>query len=98
MKLAPGLIAAVLILAGVTARRGVQLSEQVTVTWGRIASRNLLGPRYDIAVADASGVTDDDRTALLALRDGRVLRLSPWLEGRFWLARELRARLEGRRA
>jgi len=26
------------------------------------------------------------------VRGGRVLELSPWLEGRFWLARELRAR------
>lgn len=86
---------AFLVLAGVTARRALQLSEQVMVTWTRITSRNLLGPRYDIAISDIVGVSEDRRTALLALRDGRVLALSPWLDGRFWLARELRARLGG---
>ena len=79
-------------LAGVAARRAVQLSERVTVTWDRIASRNILGPRYTLALKDVTGVTEDDRTALIAFRGGRVLELSPWLEGRFWLARELRAR------
>ena len=76
----------------VAARRAVQLSERVTVTWDRIASRNILGPRYTLALKDVTGVTEDDRTALIAFRGGRVLELSPWLEGRFWLARELRAR------
>lgn len=80
-------------LAAVAARRAVQLSEKVTVTWERLVSRNLLGERYSMALKDATGVTEDDRTALIAFRGGRVLELSPWLEGRFWLARELRSRL-----
>lgn len=80
-------------LAGVAARRAVQLSEKVTVTWERIVSRNLLGPRYAMPLKDVTGVTEDDRTALIAFRGGRVLELSPWLEGRFWLARELKMRL-----
>lgn len=84
---------AALVLGGVAARRTVQLSERVTVTWRRLVSRNLLGERYAIPLDEVTGVTEDDRTALIALRDGRVLELSPWLEGRFWLARQLKARL-----
>ena len=80
-------------LVGVAARRAVQLSERVTVTWERIASRNILGERYAMPLKDVTGVTEDDRTALIAFRGGRVLELSPWLEGRFWLARELRQRV-----
>lgn len=87
-----------LALAGVTGRRLVQLSERVTVTWDRITSRNLLGERYAVKIADVTGVSEDERTTLVAFRDGRVLEISPWLDGRFWLARELRARLEGRGA
>jgi hypothetical protein len=82
-----------LALAAVAARRAVQLSERVTVTWERIASRNILGERYDLPLSEVTGVTEDERTALIAFKGGRVLELSPWLEGRFWLARELRARL-----
>ena len=82
-----------LILAGVAGRRAVQLSEKVEVTWERITSRNLLGKRYSMPLREVTGVTEDDRTALIAFRGGRVLELSPWLEGRFWLARELKARL-----
>lgn len=84
---------AALLLGGVAARRAVQLSEKVTVTWDRIVSRNLLGERYSLPVSEVTGVTQDDRTALIAFGDGRVLELSPWLEGRFWLARQLEARV-----
>jgi hypothetical protein len=80
-------------LAAVAARRAVQLSERVTVTWERITSRNILGERYSLPLSEVTGVSTDDRTALLAFRDGRVLELSPWLEGRFWLARQLAHRL-----
>lgn len=82
-----------LVLAGVTGRRLVQLSEQVKVTWNRIESRTLLGPRYALDLTELTGVTEDDRTVLLAFRDGRAVELSPWLDGRFWLGRQLRARL-----
>ena len=88
-----GLFAA---LAALCIRRAVQLSERVTVTWERMISRNLLGVRYDIPLDEVTGVTETDRAVMIALRDGRVLEPSPWLEGRFWLARELKARLEGR--
>lgn len=81
-------------LGGLAARRAVQLSEKVTVTWDRLISRTLLGPNYDVSLSEATGVTETDRTALIAFQDGRVLELSPWLEGRFWLARELRRRFE----
>lgn len=87
-----------LALAGIACRRAVQLSEKVTVTWDRLISRNLLGPNYDVSLKEATGVTETDRTALIAFEDGRVLELSPWLEGRFWLARELRKRFEGEAA
>ncbi|MGM0584164.1 MAG: hypothetical protein ACQEUZ_05900 [Pseudomonadota bacterium] len=86
-----------LALAAVVARRAVQLSERVTVTWERITSRNLFGRRYSLPLDEVTGVDADERTAILAFRDGRVLELSPWLEGRFWLAREMRKRLEDRR-
>lgn len=83
-----------LALAGVAARRAVQLSERVTVTWDRIHSRNLLGERYDLPLDDVTGVTETDRTAMLVFTGGRVLELSPWLDGRFWLAREMKRRLD----
>ncbi len=83
-------------LAAVCARRAVQLSERVTVTWDRIASRTLLGEKYSLPLDDVTAVTETDRTALVAFEDGRVLELPPWLEGRFWLARELKARQERR--
>lgn len=82
-----------LVLAAVAGRRAVQLSERVTVTWDRITSRNILGDRYSLPLSEATGVNESDRTVRIAFRDGKVLELSPWLEGRFWLARELRARL-----
>lgn len=84
-------------LAIVVARRAVQLSERVTVTWERITSRNLLGRRYSLPLDEVTGVDADERTAILAFRDGRVLELSPWLEGRFWLAREMQKRLKDSR-
>ncbi|MEM6441451.1 MAG: hypothetical protein AAF763_17360 [Pseudomonadota bacterium] len=87
-----------LALSGVAARRAIQLSEKVTVTWDRLISRTLLGPNYDVSLREATGVTETDRTALIAFQDGRVLELSPWLDGRFWLARELRKRFEGEAA
>lgn len=83
-------------VGAVAGRRAVQLSEKVTVSWERIQSRNLMGERYSLKLADATGVSEDDRTARIAFRGGRVLELSPWLEGRFWLARELKARLAPR--
>lgn len=79
-------------LAAVTARRAVQLSEKVEVTWSRLTSRNLLGERYSVSLEEATGVSETDRTAMIAFKDGRVLELSPWLDGRFWLARELKRR------
>ncbi|MEC9432903.1 MAG: hypothetical protein VYD87_08340 [Pseudomonadota bacterium] len=85
-----------LVVGAVAGRRAVQLSEKVTVSWERIVSRNLLGERYAMNLAEATGVSEDDRTARIAFRGGRVLELSPWLEGRFWLARELKKRLAAR--
>ncbi|MEO1688500.1 MAG: hypothetical protein AAFU61_11405, partial [Pseudomonadota bacterium] len=82
-------------LAAVAARRAVQLSERVEVTWTRLTSRTVLGERYSLSLDDATGVTETDRTARIAFADGRILELSPWLEGRFWLARELKRRFDG---
>lgn len=87
-------VAVLAVMAGVAIWRYVQLTERVVVTWDRITSSNILGQRYDLPLADVTAVDETDRTALLAFSDGRVLELSPWLEGRFWLARELRARLD----
>ncbi len=81
-------------MAAVALWRYVQLSERVAVTWDRITSSNMLGVRYDLPLSEVTAVDENDRTALIAFADGRVLELSPWLEGRFWLARELRARME----
>ena len=85
-----------LTLLGASAWRFVQLTERVVVTYDRIASSNILGTLYDLPLSDLTAVSETDRTALIAFADGRVLELSPWLEGRFWLARELRARMEAR--
>ena len=82
-----------LAVGAVAGRRAVQLSERVTVSWERIVSRNLLGQRYSLKLSEATGVSMDERTARIAFRGGRVLELSPWLEGRFWLGREINARL-----
>ena len=90
-------VAVLAVMAATALWRFVQLTEEVTVTFDRISSSNIFGPRYDLPLSEATGVSQNDRTALIAFRDGRVLALSPWLEGRFWLARELEAKLEAGR-
>ncbi|SET38295.1 hypothetical protein [Oceanicella actignis] len=91
---APMHLALTLIFAAAAVWRFVQLTEHVTVTWDRIRSQNILGPRYDVPIEQVSAVSE---SGAIALADGRALELSPWLEGRRWLAHELRARLEARR-
>ena len=85
------------VLLAATLRRGVQLSEKVTVTHDRIVSRGWLGENWSMPLSDLQGIGETPRTIILDFGEGRTLPISPWLSGRFWLGRELRRNVLGRR-
>jgi hypothetical protein len=83
------------VLLAVTLRRGLQLSEKITVTHDRIVSRNWLGTTWSLPLAELRGVGETEKTIVLDFGEGKTLPLSPWLSGRFWLGRELRRNVLG---
>jgi hypothetical protein len=83
------------VLLAVTLRRGVQLSEKVTVTHDRITSRTWIGETWSMPLTDLKGIGETARTVILDFGGGKTLPISPWLSGRFWLGRELRRNVLG---
>ena len=84
-------------LAAIAIRRFVQLSEKVTLTADTIAAGGFWGESWSMPLSELHGVGETRETVILDFGRGRTRPLAPWLEGRFWLARQLRRDVLGRR-
>lgn len=78
-------------------RRLVQLSERVTLTSDRIRAHGWWGESWSMPLSELQGVGETRRTAVLDFGGGKTIEIPDWLEGRFWLARQLRRDVLGAR-
>lgn len=85
------------ILAVVAIRRFVQLSLKVTVTADAITAGGFWGVSWSFPLAALHGVGETRDTVILDFGGGKTMPVPPWLEGRFWLGRQLRRDVLGKR-
>lgn len=84
-------------LCAIAVRRFIQLSEKLTLTADALVAGGFWGVSWSMPLSELHGVGETRDTVILDFGQGRTRPVAPWLEGRFWLARQLRRDVLGRR-